>query len=92
MKSKIATDGDWLVTWDPEDPAQWDKRLAWHTLTITTLLLLLPMLGWGFEVTNPDMPYWRLMGVGVPIGYGWGSVFGHWAGRVDYLYNPHVKP
>lgn len=143
MKSKIATDGDWLVTWDPEDPAKWDKNLAWHTLTITTvsltlcfvawylpsaivpklnglgftftssqlywmaampglsggalrllwmvlppkigtrkmvtlttLLLLLPVLGWGFEVTNPDVPYWRLMGLAFLSGIGGGAFSG----------------
>ena len=48
-------------------------RLVWMVLppkigtrklvTLTTLLLILPVLGWGFEVTNPDVPYWRLMGL-----------------------------
>ena len=143
MKTTLETRGDWLVTWNPEDPKKWDSKLAWHTLTITTvsltlcfvawflpsaivpklnglgfsftqsqlywmaampglsggllrliwmvlppkigtrkmvalttLLLLLPVLGWGFEVTNPDVPYWRLMGLSVLSGIGGGAFSG----------------
>ena len=143
MTAKIETQGDWLVSWDPEDKENWDKKLAWHTLivttftltlcfaawflpsaiipklrglgydftpqqlywmaampglsggalriiwmvlppkigtrklvTLTTLLLLLPVLGWGFEVTNPDVPYWRLMGLAVLSGIGGGAFSG----------------
>ena len=137
------TKGDWLVSWDPEDESKWDKKLAWNTLTVTTvsltlcfvawflpsaivpklnalgftftkaqlywmasmpglsggllrlvwmvlppkigtrkmvalttLLLLLPMLGWGFEVTNPDVPYWRLMALAFLAGIGGGAFSG----------------
>ncbi|HLS03537.1 MAG TPA: MFS transporter, partial [Actinomycetales bacterium] len=143
MKTTLETRGDWLVTWNPEDPKKWDSKLAWHTLAITTvsltlcfvawflpsaivpklnglgfsftqsqlywmaampglsggllrliwmvlppkigtrkmvalttLLLLLPVLGWGFEVTNPDVPYWRLMGLSVLSGIGGGAFSG----------------
>ncbi|GAA3877871.1 MFS transporter [Tessaracoccus defluvii] len=141
--TKLETNGDWLVSWDPEDETKWDKRLAWNTLTVTTvsltlcfvawflpsaivpklnalgysfthnqlflltsmpglsggllrlvwmvlppkigsrkmvalttLLLLLPMLGWGFEVTNPDVPYWRLLALAFLAGIGGGAFSG----------------
>ncbi|HLS02028.1 MAG TPA: MFS transporter, partial [Beutenbergiaceae bacterium] len=143
MATKFETEGDWLKTWDPEDPDKWDSKLAWHTLTVTTvsltlafvawflpsaivpklnslgytftqsqlywmaampglsggllrlvwmvlppkigtrkmvalttLLLLLPVVGWGFEVTNPDVPYWRLMGLAILSGIGGGAFSG----------------
>ncbi len=141
--TKLETKGDWLVTWDPEDEATWNKKLAWTTLwittfsltmcfvawflpsaiipklaalgftftqsqlywmaampglsagfmrlfwmilppkigtrkmvTLTTLLLILPVLGWGFEVTNPEVPYWRLMGLALLSGIGGGAFSG----------------
>lgn len=143
MATKLEVDGDWIKSWDPEDPEKWDSRLAWNTLTVTTvsltlcfvawflpsaivpklnglgydftqsqlywmaampglsggvlrllwmvlppkigtrklvflttLLLLLPVVGWGFEVTNPDVPYWRLMGLAVLSGIGGGAFSG----------------
>ncbi len=143
MSEKLQTKGDWLQSWDPEDPHKWDSKLAWNTLTITTftltlcfvawflpsaivpklnalgftftkgqlywmaampglsggllrlvwmvlppkigtrklvtlttLLLILPVLGWGFEVTNPDVPYWRLMGLAFLSGIGGGAFSG----------------
>ncbi|MCC2593712.1 MFS transporter [Tessaracoccus sp. OS52] len=143
MTTKHETKGDWLQSWNPEDPEQWDKKLAWNTLTVTTvtltlcfvawflpsaiipklnalgftftqeqlywmaampgisagllrlvwmmlppmigtrkmvslttLLLLLPVLGWGFEVTNPDVPYWRLMALAFLAGIGGGAFSG----------------
>ncbi len=143
MATKLETDGDWLKSWDPEDPEKWDSKLAWNTLTVTTvsltlafvawflpsaivpklnglgytftqsqlywlaalpglsggllrllwmvlppkigtrkmvalttLLLLLPVLGWGFEVTNPDVPYWRLLGLSILSGIGGGAFSG----------------
>ncbi|MHA6512541.1 MFS transporter [Tessaracoccus sp. Z1128] len=61
-------------------------RLVWMVLppkigtrkmvTLTTLLLILPVLGWGFEVTNPDVPYWRLMGLAFLSGIGGGAFSG----------------
>ncbi|GAA4891743.1 nitrate/nitrite transporter [Tessaracoccus lubricantis] len=61
-------------------------RLVWMVLppkigtrkmvTLTTLLLILPVLGWGFEVTNPDVPYWRLMGLSFLAGIGGGAFSG----------------
>lgn len=143
MATKLEVDGDWIKSWDPEDPEKWDSRLAWNTLTVTTvsltlcfvawflpsaivpklnglgydftqsqlywmaampglsggvlrllwmvlppkigtrklvflttLLLLLPVVGWGFEVTNPDVPYWRLMGLSILSGIGGGAFSG----------------
>ena len=143
MSMTHETKGDWLVSWDPENEATWDKKLAWNTLavttftltlcfvawflpsaivpklnalgfaftkeqlywlaampglsggllrlvwmvlppkigtrkmvTLTTVLLILPVLGWGFEVTNPDVPYWRLMGLAFLAGIGGGAFSG----------------
>lgn len=143
MATKLEVEGDWIKSWDPEDPEKWDSRLAWNTLTVTTvsltlcfvawflpsaivpklnglgydftqsqlywmaampglsggvlrllwmvlppkigtrklvflttLLLLLPVVGWGFEVTNPDVPYWRLMGLAILSGIGGGAFSG----------------
>src|SRR5699024_5773540 len=45
-------------------------------VALTTLLLLLPVVGWGFEVTNPDVPYWRLMGLAILSGIGGGAFSG----------------
>ncbi len=141
--AEIPVKGDWLQEWDPEDPAKWDKKLAWNTLiittftltlcfvawflpsaiipkltalgytftkqqlywmaampglsgglmrlvwmvlppivgtrkmvTATTLLLILPVLGWGIEVTNPAVPYWRLMALAFLAGIGGGAFSG----------------
>jgi len=143
VSTALETKGDWLQSWDPEDPQKWDKKLAYSTLTVTTftltlcfaawflpsaiipkltalgytftkaqlywmaampglsggllrlvwmvlppimgtrkmvtlttLLLILPVLGWGFEVTNPDVPYWRLMGLAFLAGIGGGAFSG----------------
>lgn len=45
-------------------------------VSLTTLLLLLPLLGWAFEITNPDVPYWRLMGLAILSGIGGGAFSG----------------
>lgn len=143
MSEKPKKSGDWLESWDPEDPEKWDSKLAWNTLivttftltlafatwylpsaivpklenlgysftsgqlywmaampglsggllrlvwmvlppiqgtrkmvTLTTLLLLLPALGWGIEITNPDAPYWRLMMWAFFAGIGGGAFSG----------------
>lgn len=38
--------GEWLASWDPEDEATWDRRLAWRTLWITTFCLTLAFVAW----------------------------------------------
>ena len=143
MSTAREVQGDWLQSWDPEDPEKWDKKLARTTLivttftltlcfaawflpsaivpklnalgfsftqsqlywmaampglsgglmrlvwmvlppimgtrkmvSLTTLLLLLPVLGWGFEVTNPNVPYWRLMALAFLAGIGGGAFSG----------------
>ncbi len=37
---------EWLTEWDPEDEANWDSRLAWRTLSITTFTLTLAFSTW----------------------------------------------
>ena len=41
-----AADGEWLRSWDPENPATWDKGLAWRTLWISTFTLTLCFASW----------------------------------------------
>lgn len=39
----------WLSTWDPENESQWNEdgsRVAWRTLTITTIALILSFATW----------------------------------------------
>jgi NNP family nitrate/nitrite transporter-like MFS transporter len=38
--------GDWLDSWNPEDPETWDSGRAWKTLWITTFNLTLAFVTW----------------------------------------------
>lgn len=38
--------GEWLESWDPEDPRGWNSGLAWRTLWITTFCLTLAFVAW----------------------------------------------
>jgi len=138
-----ASSREWLTSWDPEDEASWDRRLAWTTLTITTftltlcfaswflasaiapkltnlgfdlskdqlywltavpglagglmrlgwmvlppimgtrklvalttLLLLIPVLGWAVQVQDPSTPYWKLLSLSFLSGIGGGAFSG----------------
>jgi len=138
-----ASSKEWLTSWDPEDEASWDRRLAWTTLTITTftltlcfaswflasaiapkltnlgfdlskdqlywltavpglagglmrlgwmvlppimgtrklvalttLLLLIPVLGWAVQVQDPSTPYWKLLSLSFLSGIGGGAFSG----------------
>ena len=44
---------------------------------ITSLLLAVPMLGWGFAVTDPSTPYWWLVVLALMTGIGGGCVSGY---------------
>ncbi|AKE42243.1 nitrate/nitrite transporter [Corynebacterium kutscheri] len=70
MSTKLATDGDWLRSWDPEDEKSWDKSLAWNTLAVTTVSLTLCFVAWflpsaivpkmgglGYQFTSSQL-YW----------------------------------
>ena len=46
MGTRLETNGDWITHWDPEDEATWDRRLAWNTLTVTTVSLTLCFAAW----------------------------------------------
>ena len=60
------------LVWMVLPPIQGTRKMV----TLTTLLLILPVLGWGFEVTNPDVPYWRLMALAFLAGIGGGAFSG----------------
>ncbi len=61
-------------------------RLAWMVLppimgtrkmvTLTTLLLVLPTLGWGVRVQSPTAPYWELLVLASLAGIGGGAFSG----------------
>lgn len=44
-----------------------------HTITISTLSLLIPAIGWGIAVQNPATPYWVLMLLAFAAGLGGGN-------------------
>lgn len=64
------TGKDWLESWTPEDPDQWDSGRAWKTLWVTTYALTLAFITWflvsalapilnsiGYELTTSQL-YW----------------------------------
>ncbi len=143
MSANTRSGSEWLTSWDPEDEDNWDKKLAWATLwittftltmcfitwflpsaiipqlnaigyeftksqlywmasmpglaagllrllwmvvppilgtrrmvTLTTLLLIFPLLGWGVRVIEPTAPYWELMVLSFLAGIGGGAFSG----------------
>lgn len=44
--SPTRTGGEWLQSWDPENEATWDSRLAWKTMWITTFTLTMCFVAW----------------------------------------------
>jgi NNP family nitrate/nitrite transporter-like MFS transporter len=44
-----------------------------HTIAISTLLLIIPCVGWGMAVQNPSTPYWVLMVLAFLAGLGGGN-------------------
>lgn len=144
IRGSMKTSRHTLTTWNPEDEATWDKRLAWTTLAVTTfsmviaftvwflasaiapklneigfdltkeqlywltsmpglscgfirliymflppvvgtrnligyssLLYILPMLGWFFAVQDSSTPYWVLLALAFATGIGGGSFAGY---------------
>lgn len=47
-----------------------------HLVTFSTLLLLIPLLGWGFAVQSPGTPYWVLLLLAFLAGIGGGNFSG----------------
>lgn len=44
--SPARSSGEWLQSWDPENDATWDSKLAWKTLWVTTFCLTLAFIAW----------------------------------------------
>lgn len=44
-----------------------------HVVSISSLLLLTPLVGWFFAVQNPETPYWLLLALGFLAGLGGGN-------------------
>ncbi|MCL6525695.1 MAG: NarK/NasA family nitrate transporter [Thermaceae bacterium] len=47
-----------------------------HLVTFSTLLLLIPVLGWSYAIQNPDTPYWALLLLAFLAGIGGGNFSG----------------
>ncbi len=71
---------EWLSSWNPEDEATWDKRLAWQTLWITTFTLTMCFVTWflpsaiipklnaiGYNFTKSEL-YWLAATPGLAAG------------------------
>ncbi|MBN9105891.1 MAG: NarK/NasA family nitrate transporter [Propionibacteriaceae bacterium] len=43
---RLQSGPEWLKSWDPEDEANWNSKLAWQTLWITTFALTLGFVTW----------------------------------------------
>ena len=62
-------------------------RLVWMVLppilgtrklvTVTSVLMILPLVGWGFAVQNPETPYWLFMALAFLAGIGGGAFSGY---------------
>lgn len=70
-----------LTTWNPEDEATWDKRLAWTTLGVTTFSMVIAFTVWflasaiapklneiGFDLTKEQL-YWLTSMPGLSCGF-----------------------
>ena len=68
--TSLDTSGKVIQGWDPETPENWDKKIAWQTLLITTAILFLAFATWylvsaiapmlnriGFQFTKGQL-YW----------------------------------
>jgi len=60
------------LTWMVLPPIMGTRRMV----TLTTLLLLIPLVGWGIAVQNPDTPYWTLLLLAFIAGIGGGAFSG----------------
>ncbi|MDZ7577010.1 MAG: MFS transporter [Candidatus Nanopelagicales bacterium] len=46
ISAPVSKGRDWLDSWNPEDPKEWQSGLAWKTLWITTFNLTLCFISW----------------------------------------------
>lgn len=56
----LGTSGRVLAGWDPEDPAHWDKAIAWRTLAISTFSMVIAFCV--FFLVSAIAPKLRLIG------------------------------
>jgi NNP family nitrate/nitrite transporter-like MFS transporter len=64
--------GTLRILWTFLPPILGTRRLV----TFSTLLLLIPLLGWSFAVQNPTTPYWVLLLLAFLAGIGGGNFSG----------------
>ena len=64
--------GTLRLIWMVLPPIMGTRRLV----TVTTALLLLPLLGWAFAIQNNETPYWVLMALAFFAGIGGGAFSG----------------
>jgi MFS transporter, NNP family, nitrate/nitrite transporter len=60
------------LTWMVLPPILGTRKLV----TLTTLLLVIPLMGWGIAVQNPETPYWWLLTLSFLSGIGGGAFSG----------------
>ncbi|MBC6794000.1 MULTISPECIES: nitrate/nitrite transporter [Corynebacterium] len=76
----LDTSGKVIKGWDPENPAHWDSKIAWKTLTISTIALIIGFATWylvsaiapmlnriGFDLTAGQL-YWLTSIAGLSCG------------------------
>jgi NNP family nitrate/nitrite transporter-like MFS transporter len=59
-------------------------------VTLTTLLLLFPILGWGIRVQDPTTPYWELMLLAFVTGIG-GGAFSAFMPSTSYFFPKRMQ-
>ena len=64
--------GTLRLIWTFLPPIMGTRKLV----TITTALLVLPLIGWGLVLQNPSTPYWVLLFLGALVGLGGGAFSG----------------
>ncbi|MGK8360026.1 nitrate/nitrite transporter [Corynebacterium amycolatum] len=76
----LDTSGKVIKGWDPENPAHWDSKIAWKTLTVSTIALIIGFATWylvsaiapmlnriGFDLTAGQL-YWLTSIAGLSCG------------------------
>ncbi|EYB67234.1 hypothetical protein DEIPH_ctg046orf0029 [Deinococcus phoenicis] len=61
-----------------------------HTLTLATLSLLIPAVGWGVAVQNPQTPFWVLMLLAFAAGLGGGN-FSSFMPSTNLFFPKHMQ-
>ncbi len=61
-----------------------------HMVTFSTLLLLIPLVGWGLAVQNPQTPYWLFLLLAFLAGIG-GGIFSGYMPSTSYFFPKRLQ-